>query len=350
VPGRGEVIAERLSEWGVDDLPLERALFGTAEPDAIATAIDAWCRVYLDAAVDRYEFFDSSSGSVHGLRLVGGAEVVVKGHRPSVPRSHLNAIASVQNGLADVGFPAPRPLAAATRTGRGHLTAEEMLRSDAEADGHDPAVRRALARGLSSFIDAAAAYRPVFPTAAHPMSVAQGELYPPPHSPRFDFAASAAGAEWIDAFATEARARLWLNDDGRWVVAHGDWRLENVRVRGDELVAVYDWDSVHVAREPVALAGAATTFSVDFSQPGTRFPSPSEIAAFVAEYEQARGAAFTKGERALLSAAMVASLSYGARCEHADPGRPPDGDDSQRGLLRRLGEPLLDVGFDALTR
>jgi hypothetical protein len=349
VPQPGHVIADRLAEWGVDDLPLERALFGTAAPDAIATAIDAWCRVYLDAAVDRYEFFDASSGSVHGLRLVNGAEVVVKGHRPSVTRTHLDAIASVQNGLADAGFPAPRPLVAATRVGRGYLTAEEMLRSDRAADGHDPVVRRTLARGLSSFIDAATQYRDTFTTTIHPMTVAAGELYPPPHSPRFDFAATAAGAEWIDALRSESRARLWLNDDGRWVVAHGDWRIENVRVRGDEIVAIYDWDSVHVEREPIALASAATTFSVEWTRSGTKFPTPHEIAEFVAEYEQARGAPFTKGEGALLSAAIVASLSYGARCEHADPGRPPEGDDSHRGLLARIGEPLLEVGLDALT-
>ena len=40
---------------------------------------------------------------------------------------------------------------------------------------------------------------------------------------------------------------------------HGDWRIENLGVTDGHLVAVYDWDSVHVERESVALASAAST-------------------------------------------------------------------------------------------
>ena len=63
--------------------------------------------------------------------------------------------------------------------------------------------------------------------------------------------------------------------------------------------------------------------------------------AFVADYETARGGSFSRDERALLAAAVVASLAYGARCEHADPGTPPSGDDCQRTLLRRMAPELL---------
>ncbi len=45
--GLGEVIAKRLAEWGVDDLPLERMLFGTDDADRLAEAADAWCRANL---------------------------------------------------------------------------------------------------------------------------------------------------------------------------------------------------------------------------------------------------------------------------------------------------------------
>src|SRR5205085_1344548 len=102
-------------------------------------------------------------------------------------------------------------------------------------------------------------------------------------------------------------------------------------------------------REPTLIAPAVTTFSVDWTRPaGARFPRPAEMAAFVAEYEAARGTEFTEPERRLVAASMVASLSYGARCEHADRGEPPAGDDCQRALLQRLGRPLLDQGLDAL--
>jgi len=45
---------------------------------------------------------------------------------------------------------------------------------------------------------------------------------------------------------------------------------------------------------------------------------------------------------------MVASLAYGARCEHSDTARPPSGDDSTRGLLATLGAELLDRGLAVL--
>jgi aminoglycoside phosphotransferase (APT) family kinase protein len=130
---------------------------------------------------------------------------------------------------------------------------------------------------------------------------------------------------------------------------HGDWRIENVYVRGGRLVGVFDWDSVHVTHEVSAVATAATTFSVDWQQPdGNRFPQPHEIAAFVSDYEAARARGFSAAERDNLAATMVASLAYGARCEHADSGEPPSGDDSQRRLLSMLGVALLDRGVAAL--
>lgn len=181
------------------------------------------------------------------------------------------------------------------------------------------------------------------------MTIPDGALYPNPHSARFDFAATSRGAEWIDDLARRARARLRALPDGERVVAHGDWRIENLCVDAGRLAAVYDWDSVHAQREPVVLAPAATTFSVDWPRPsGHQFPSPTEIGEFMTDYQAARGKDFSPAERHVVAAAIVASLSYGARCEHADPGRPPAGDDSQRALLDRLGKGLLDRGLAVL--
>ncbi len=218
------------------------------------------------------------------------------------------------------------------------------------ADGHDPDVRRVLADGLGDFVRRARPHLNAFSAVAHPLQTADGERYPSPHSARFDFAGTAAGAEWIDDLATRARATIDSLPDGELVVGHGDWRIENVCVVGGSLRAVYDWDSVHVEREPVVIASAVTTFSVDWNRPvGEHFPSPREMADFVAEFEAARGAGFTDAERRLLAASMVASLAYGARCEHADRGgQPPHGDDCQRALLQRLASTLLDNGLDAL--
>ena len=110
---------------------------------------------------------------------------------------------------------------------------------------------------------------------------------------------------------------------------------------GGEVVAIYDWDSVCIEPELFAVATSSVTFCVDWSRPvGEHFPTNAEMRAFIAEYEAARGAPFSDEHRGLLAARIVYGLCYGARCEHAD--NYPEVADSQQGLLRRLGDALLD--------
>ena len=106
----GAVIAWRLHEWGALALPVEREVFGSTQPEELARAVDALCRAHLGAAIARYEFFESSSGSVHGVVLTDSRAVVVKGHRAAVSGDYLAAVRVVQAALADAGHPAPRPL------------------------------------------------------------------------------------------------------------------------------------------------------------------------------------------------------------------------------------------------
>jgi len=347
---RGAVIAARLQEWGALDLPLERDVFGSADPEQLAGSVDAWCRLHLGTPIERYEFFESSSGSVHGVVLQDGRSVVVKGHRAAVTYDYLVALRDVQAALAHSGYPAPAPLAGPVAEGSGHVTAEAMLDRSSCVDGHDPGVRAVIATGLAQFVRLSRRHREHLATVSHPLTIPDGSIYPTPHSTRFDFASTASGAEWIDELAVRAQSRLRTSPAVPIVVVHGDWRIENLCVRGSRLAGVYDWDSVHVAREVAAVASAATTFSVDWRQHGgVRFPRPDEIAAFVSDYEVARGDPFSKDESAVLAATIVASLAYGARCEHADTGEPPSGDDSQRGLLATLGAAILDGGLDAFS-
>jgi hypothetical protein len=333
----GAVIRAQIAAWGGAALPLEQTTFGTTDPNGIAAAVDTWCARNLGAGIEHYEFFDSSSGSVHGVALGDGRRVVVKVHRPSVPTAYLDALARVQHAFADAGRPAPRPLVRVER-----ITAETMLGPFPKVDAHDPHVRRTLARGLAAFVSDAS--RLDATGLAHPLAVPDGALYPPPHSARFDFEATAGGAEWIDEFARAAQAQAVPGPD---VVVHGDWRIDNVRVVDDEIAAIYDWDSVGVLSEYTAVAAAATTFSVDWEQPmGARFPTAPEIAAFVAEYETARGVGL---DHERLGVAMIASLAYGARCEHAAGSEHAATADSFTARLRELGPPLRQRGFDALT-
>ena len=100
--------------------------------------------------------------------------------------------------------------------------------------------------------------------------------------------------------------------------------MQNLSVRDGVIDAVYDWDSVAATEEMGALAASALTFGVDWSiaQP-RRFSTPDEIAAFVAEYgpRAARRSRTTSGHG--WRSTSWSSLAYGARCEHADRGRPP---------------------------
>jgi len=347
----GEVIRARLAEWGTSALPLERAVFGTEEPDALAAGVDTWCREHLQASIARYHFFDSSSGSVHGVLLDDGRDVVVKVHRPGCSRVYLDAVHEAQLALLAYGWPAPRPLVAPVPAPPGHITAEELLGPFEKLDGHDPVVRRALAEGLAGFVQAGRDAFPTPPVAlVHPMAVVGQALYPEPHSARFDFEATRAGAEWIDALALEARLQLAMQDRPPPVLTHGDWRIDNVRVASGHILAIYDWDSVCTEPEAAAVATAALTFSVDWDQTARpRFPQPAEMHAFIAEYEHARGTALDDAARRFIATSMVASLAYGARCEHADPGTTHGGTDSQQHLLRSLGPPLLEHGLAALV-
>jgi Phosphotransferase enzyme family len=346
----GDVIRARCARWGTTDLPLERVVFGTDDPDGVAEAVDAWCRAHLGAGVDRYQFFDSSSGSVHGVTLADGREVVVKVHRPGLRRSYLDGVFTVQRDLVARGCPGPRPLVAPVPAPPGHITAEEMLGPFPKADGHHATCRRALAQGLAAFV--ALGRAPAREADLHlvPMPVPEGALYPEPHSARFDFAATRPGAERIDELARAARVQLAECEPEPRVLTHGDWRIDNVRVDAGRVIAIYDWDSLSAVPETTAVATAALTFCVDWDrQAGRIFPTPAEMRAFITEYEGARGRAFRRPERRRLAASMVASLAYGARCEHADPIGVHRGKDSQQGLLRVLGPALITHGLAALA-
>jgi hypothetical protein len=350
VSGLGDVIAAQVAEWGGVDLPLERALFATTDPDGIAAAIDGFCREQLGAGIAAYRFFDASSGSVHGVDLTDGRAVVVKGHRPDADVEHLRAAIALQRALAVSGFPAPPPLAGPVALGSGQLTAETLVPQHRPTDTHAPEVRRVLASGLARFVALAAPHLDALGHHIHPLHRLVDGLYPVPHSPRFDFAATAAGAEWIDRLMGEARERLAAMPAGVEVVAHGDWRVQNVSVHDGAIDAIYDWDSVAATTEMGAVAASAITFAVDWSVPQSRrFSTAGEILAFAHEYADARGAALADDERTRLAPHLVACLAYGARCEHADPDSPPSGADSQRAILRTLGPKLLAEGLDALT-
>lgn len=164
-------------------------------------------------------------------------------------------------------------------------------------------------------------------------------LWPEPHDVRFDFAATATGAAWIDELAHHARGRLNGSREES-VIGHFDWRVENVGFDAGRLSAIYDWDSLGAAPEPVLVGSTAAQFGIDWTA-GDPDPVPTidDMRAFVADYERVRGVRFTPAQLDLLEAANLALIAYGARCQHSDVQlRPGIGPGAGTGWLRLLRE------------
>jgi hypothetical protein len=292
-----------------------RDVFGA--PEAVEPALEAFCRATLGAGIEQAEFFEASVGSVAGLMLAGGRRVVVKAHPPEASTRFLEAVQEVQRHLVRGGFPCPEPLAGPAPLGLGVAIVETLIDDGEWPDGHDPAVRRALAAALAELIARCRGLRDLPGLAEHAMTVPAGQLWPRPHDRRFDFEGTAGGAEWIDALARTA-AELRDGEAGEPVVAHSDWRVQHVRMAEGILSAVYDWDSLMVMSEAQAVGSAAHAFTMNWATGDIRLPSLEEGQAFVADYEDARGTPFTAAERRAVNGALVYVMAYTARCEHSD--------------------------------
>jgi hypothetical protein len=170
-------------------------------------------------------------------------------------------------------------------------------------------------------------------------------VFPRPHSPFFDFEATSGGAEWIEAFAAEARARR-ASAAGPRVIGHFDYRVEHLRFAAGRVVATFDWDSLHHEHLPVLVGSLAPHFTADWQRDDViRAPSVDEMRAFVSDFEAARRLAFTPAERATLSAALVYAMAYTARCNHASSPREEGWNGDLRPTLRQHARTLLDAGL-----
>jgi hypothetical protein len=180
--------------------------------------------------------------------------------------------------------------------------------------------------------------------AEHPLSAPHDELYPQPHSPLFDFELAASGARWIDDFARRA-TELRRSDMSEPVVAHTDWSARNIRVVDGALVAAYDWDSLSLVPETIAVGQAAATWCVTAEPGGTEFPSAASMAGFVRDYEAERGVLFTATEWRAVSGAALWVVAYTARCEYsADAaGRARPDQRTARALLESEGSAICEL-------
>ena len=321
---------------GLADAPLgTRAVFGTTDAAEIRRRLDAFCERRLGSPPVRYFHCSVSVGAAFGVALADGRRVAVKVHRPERGIAFLRAAHRVQRHVAASGFPAPTPLVEPSPVPPGVATAEEWVDEGEPGDARDPATRRTLAAGLARLIELTRPFRGDRTLGESFTILRDGPLWPAPHSPIFDFEATAEGAEWIDAIAGAARAAL-LTSASPPVVGHSDWSIKHFRFAGGQIRVVYDWDSLTLAPEAFLVGTAAAHFTSE--PPDWSAPWLAESDAFVSEYEAARAVPFTASERVAVAAARVFGTAYTARCEHAlDPlaVAPPR---SFRAALRTLTE------------
>lgn len=79
MPALSEVISEEIDRWGMPEI--ERLLFGTADPQAIAETVSQFCQENLGCPVSEGLFYRASVGSVFGV-VLDGRSVVLKVYQP----------------------------------------------------------------------------------------------------------------------------------------------------------------------------------------------------------------------------------------------------------------------------
>jgi hypothetical protein len=200
VSSLADLISGAITDRGTD--MVEQAVFGTADSEVIASGFEEAVRGILMLQIDEVMFYETSVGCVVGLRLEHGSQVVMKAHQRRWSDGFLRATQHVQGFIAAAGFPCPRPLAGPTNVLGGLAVIESYLSDPGRRPTTEPMLAISAA-GLARQINLCRGLA-VAGLGPHPMDAEQ-DLYPLPHSPIFDFEATAAGAEWIDRLARAAR-------------------------------------------------------------------------------------------------------------------------------------------------
>lgn len=249
-----------------------------------------WCRTHLGAEPVETRFVVSHLSEVVGLRLGGGAEVVLK--RRAEANGRAQRCVTAQRLLAEDGFPCPLPLTDAIVEAGVAVHAERLVEGGEVETDDSPA---AAARSAALLAD-------------HVRRLERLGVDPPLPNP-----------EWVDWHAPPARhdgvaAPDWMGDLRRRVqaklagcelaavVGHVDWEAQNMRWRDGRPLVVHDWDSLASMPE-AAIAGTAAGV---FASHGAPVLAPLESsAAFLDAYERARGFVFGPHEREVAWAASL---------------------------------------------
>jgi hypothetical protein len=298
--------------------------------DDLPDWLPVWCLDHLGAVPADVLFHLHQLSTVFGLRLVDGAEVVVKA-RADDGRA-VSCIAA-QARLAERGFPCARPLTPVVGVGALAVHAEELR------DGGD------VLRGDSP--DVAVRYAQVF--ARLMTELADVTVAPPLPSPRWVRWDHTDGGSWpaidflddrdqsaVPAYVVEvaARARKRMLAAGLpCVLGHADFEAQNLRWHGRDVWAVHDWDSL--AWQPEAALVGAASGAFASAGPPTLAPIDSSD-AFLTAYQDLRGRVFTTEEREVAWAASLWPAAHNARWEALHGDTPVSGDALRAQATERL--------------
>jgi Ser/Thr protein kinase RdoA (MazF antagonist) len=295
----------------------ERAVHGDVTLPELMAFLQAWARDRLGTAIIDVCFRAGRIDAVWGVQLEDRRAVVIKAHRTPVDLDAIRASIDAQRTLVAAGFPCPTPLAGPDRVDGRVLTAETLL-AGAVPDGRDPAARVLLADGLFRHIEILRARPDLIRRAGAGPSWCQyqGGPWPTPHDAMVDFRSTPAGFEWLDAFGRRAADQILHNRGASAVlVGHADWYAGNTAVVDGQLIGTFDWELV--ADTEAVIAGFTAACYASSPIGGGGLSTPAEVAAFLHDYEDARGEALTARERQAAAAAAAWILAFNARWQVA---------------------------------
>lgn len=294
-----------------DDLT---AFLGGRSNEQIVALVERLVQENLGRPVVGAAFATKSVGAVFGLELSSGEVVVLKLFDKTQTKASLAAVHRCMARLVEAGVPAPAVLSNVFVTDDGIPGAFYELIDGENRDGHQPAVRKELARVLAKSCQVLSDESP----SELPSAPTRGDvLWPAPHRSFLSLEDShSREAKWMDEIGRRAQAVIKAQMLPS-LPLHSDWGVKNTRFRRDVICAVYDWDSLVAGSEAEMVGRASVQFTAQWEFPARLTPDTAEEAAFVSNYEEARARPFSRVERQVVDAAATYAVAQIARLELA---------------------------------
>ncbi|WP_344802555.1 aminoglycoside phosphotransferase/kinase family protein [Microlunatus ginsengisoli] len=322
----------------------ERAVYGPASVEELREFLSVWAGDRLGSPIAEVLFRAGRIDVVWGVELADGRAVVIKIHRSPVDTDALKVTHEAQRVLAAAGFPSAAPLIEPDQHGGHVLTAEPLIVGRAP-DGPDPASRLLLADGMAGHIHLLRDQVSIIRRAGPGPSWCryQNGPWPIPHDTLVDFGATRPGYEWLDDFGQRGADQILHNRDAnRVVVGHADWYAGNTAAARGQLVGTFDWELL--AETEAVIAGFAASCYASSSTGSGGLSSPHEVAAFMRDYDIARGHPLSPREQRTAAAAAAWIAAFNARWQ---VGLIPHGisDEATIARARDLGEEFLALAW-----